>query len=377
MFNNIIYFIIVLLIFGLNYPDKSQANSLLFFLTMLLLTWLIFAGFCCWGFRDIQKRLNQDAIDAGGLTAQYQRLIVRLSVMAIFLFALAVYFLDLKYWLQLIPGVEQFSVLQGLLALSMFIFYLSTVWYFAYPVYEAVFRVEITRRSYITSNLRFNIPILFPWFFLSLVYDLVAIIRWPGKDWLLDNIGGQLVFFAGFIFILMIFMPAVIQYWWGCKPINTSEKGRKLEIFLKKKGFKYRHLLNWPIFEGKMMTAGIMGILPRYRYLLITDSLLEALSMEELKAVLAHEMGHARYRHLLLYIVLFVGFMVISFGLFELFYYLFMAHPGFMEMLSGEDSRAVNFFNLILSLPMLITIVVYFRFVVGFFMRNFERQADL
>ena len=32
---------------------------------------------------------------------------------------------------------------------------------------------------------------------------------------------------------------------------------------------------------------------------------------------------------------------------------------------------------LVLSLPMLITLIVYFRYVMGFFMRNFERQADL
>jgi len=68
-----------------------------------------------------------------------------------------------------------------------------------------------------------------------------------------------------------------------------------------------------------MMTAGIMGIVPRYRYILVTDSLLETLSLEELKAVLAHEMGHAKYRHLLFYILFFVGYMVLSFGLSDLF----------------------------------------------------------
>jgi Zn-dependent protease with chaperone function len=58
-------------------------------------------------------------------------------------------------------------------------------------------------------------------------------------------------------------------------------------------------MLKWPIFEGRMLTAGIMGLVPRYRYILITESLMDVLSIEELKAVVAHEMGHAKYRHLL------------------------------------------------------------------------------
>jgi len=117
----------------------------------------------------------------------------------------------------------------------------------------------------------------------------------------------------------MVVMPKFIQYWWGCKPLASSERGRQLDLFLRQMRFKYRTLLTWPIIEGRMMTAGIMGIVPRYRYILVTDSLLETLSLEELKAVLAHEMGHAKYRHLLFYILFFVGFMVVSFGLSDLF----------------------------------------------------------
>jgi Zn-dependent protease with chaperone function len=380
MFNNIIYFIIVLLIFSLNYPDSSPKNSLFFFLIILWLTWLIFAGFCYWGFRDIGRRFNGDIQhkrNDGSVTGQYNKLIARLSAMAIFLFALDVYFLNLKHWLQTIPGLERLSVLQGLLALSLFLFYLSTIWYFAYPAYKAIFRAKITRQSYILSNFRFNLPILFPWFVLSLAYDLMLLTHWGGPNGFLDSIEGQIVFFSCFLILLMVFMPAFIQHWWGCKPIRSSEKGRKLEEFLREKGFRYRRLLNWPIFEGKMMTAGIMGILPRYRYLLITDSLLEYLSAEELKAVLAHEMGHAKYRHLLLYIVFFVGFMVLSTGLFDLFFYLFYGHPLFMNMISHGDSQAVSLFYMIMSAPMLICLFVYFRYVMGFFMRNFERQADL
>jgi len=141
--------------------------------------------------------------------------------------------------------------------------------------------------------------------------------------------------------------------------------------------FKYRTLLTWPIFEGRMLTAGIMGIVPRYRYILVTDSLLETLSLDELKAVLAHEIGHAKYRHLLFYILFFVGFMVLSFGLSDLFVSLAFLHPHIIDLISGNDSRSTSLFYLMMSVPMLVTLLIYFRYVMGFFMRNFERQADL
>ncbi len=377
MFNNIVYFIIVLLIFTINHPDKVQKDSFPFFLFMLFLTWLIFAAYCRWGFGDIQKRFDNRVVGHALLSAQYHQLIARLSVLSIFLFALAVYLLNLKYWVQKIPGAAQFSFLQGFSALLLFFIYLGTVWYFAYPVYRGIFRQKITRRSFIRSNLRLNIPILFPWMLLSLVFDLIALSPWGGIDGLLAGIEGNIIFFSGFIILLMIYMPGIIQYWWGCKPVAMSEKAGELKAFLRDKGFKYRNLLKWPIFEGRMMTAGIMGVVARYRYILITDSLMEILTTEELKAVLAHEMGHAKYRHLPFYVLFLVGFMVISFGLQDFLQYALYMHPFFMKMISGSDPQSINLFYLALSIPMLVILVVYFRYVMGFFMRNFERQADL
>lgn len=127
------------------------------------------------------------------------------------------------------------------------------------------------------------------------------------------------------------------------------------------------------------MTAGIMGIVPRYRYLLITDALMEILSVEELKAVVAHEMGHAKYRHVLFYILFVLGYIVLTSGLFDpdLFSLFFAAQPFFQKLLESGGSQAMTLFYLFLSLPILLTLVVYFRYVMGFFMRNFERQADL
>ncbi|MDP6179479.1 MAG: M48 family metallopeptidase, partial [Desulfatiglandales bacterium] len=369
MFNNIIHFIIVLLIHNLSFPGDGLETSLSYALMMLFLSWLVYAGICRWSFQRLLDRAKGARADNGPLAKEYQRLVLRLSILAIFLFASDVYMFNLKYWLQSIPGFKHFSVLQGILAILLFIFYLGTIWHYSHPAYVITFQTRIVRRSFIISNLKFNLPIVFPWLILSFVFDIVSFIPWSGPESFLNEPGGQIVFFAIFLAILMVFLPRLIQYWWGCRPFEPTGRARELKAFLKGKDFKYRDLLKWPIFEGRIMTAGIMGIVPRYRYILITDALMEILSLEELKAVVAHEMGHAKYRHLVFYIFFILGYMFLSFGLFDLFRYFFVVQPFFIRMFESGESQGPTLFYLALSLPTLFSLIVYFRYVMGFFMR--------
>lgn len=376
MFNNIIYFIIVLLIFNISYVQKAGEGSPVFDLALFILFWMVFAGYCRLGFQRLLYRHERDPETY--LTNTYHRLVLRLSILAILLFSLNVYMLHLKYWLQMIPGMSYFSALQGIVAMALFLFYLSTIWYFSHPAYNLIFQAGIRRRSFIISNVKFNVPILFPWVILTLAYDLLAFTPWAGPEGFLSQPEGQLVFFAVFLGVLMVFLPAIIQSWWGCRPFKPSDRLEELKEFLRTMGFSYRALLKWPIFEGRMMTAGIMGIIPRYRYILVTDSLMEALTVHELKAVMAHEVGHSRYRHLIYYIFFFLGFILLSYGLFDIFFNFLISQPYFMHILEGgEGGQQASIFYLALSIPVLLTMLIYFRYVMGFFMRNFERQADL
>jgi Zn-dependent protease with chaperone function len=259
----------------------------------------------------------------------------------------------------------------------VFIAYQVTVWAFAFPAYDRVFHTGIRRHAFLVSNLKLNVPILFPWVLLSLIYDLIFLSSWRGLQTLMNKPEGEVIFFSLFLFVLMIFMPALIRTWWGCKPFLPNEKVEALKAFLEEKKFKYRDLLRWPIFEGRMMTAGIMGMVSRFRYILITESLMDLLSIEELKAVVAHEMGHARYRHFFFYLVFFIGFAVVSTGLWDFFAVLLATRPLLTNLLGAGGSTDASFLYFLLALPVLLSMVVYFRYVMGFFMRHFERQADL
>jgi Zn-dependent protease with chaperone function len=375
MFSNIIYFLIVLLIFAINFPDTTQEKSLGYSLGMVFFCWFLFAFYCRIAVHRVTARIRDGR--NGQLTGEYHSLVFRLSIFAVFLFSLDVYLFDIKYWLQLIPWMKQFASLQGFLAIVLFISYLSTIWYITHPLYVIAFQTRLTRRSWIISNIKLNMPILFPYLVLTFAMDLIELSPWKGADRFMSTAEGQILFFAVLFSILIVFMPPLIQHWWGCRPFETSDRISTLKRFLREMHFKYRDILRWPIFEGRMMTAGIMGVVPRYRYILVTDSLLEVLTLEELKAVLAHEVGHAKYRHLLFYVLFFLGFMVLSFGLSDIFTFYIAGQPFFLKILGAGESRSATIFHFLQAIPILITIILYFRFLMGFFMRNFERQADL
>ena len=378
MFNNIIYFIVVLLISNSNYSHFSQDDPMLFSLWLSFASWLIFAGICHGGFKKLSRQAGHgQAVKGENLTWLYQRLITRLSIFAIFILALMFYLFNIKYWLHFIPFFESLSILQGISALAIYFTFLSTIWYFAYPVCEIIFRSGITRKSYIISNYRLSLPLLFPWIFLSLIYDIIEISSFGGSDGLFARTEAQIAFFVILLTMLMLFMPGLIQYWWGCEPLPKSEKVNRLNDFLIEQNFKCRNLLRWPLFEGRMLTAGIMGILPGYRYIMISDSLLDILSVDELKAVLAHEIGHAKYRHLIIYLFFLLGYVILSYGLYDFFIVFYLSQPFFANFFSTKDPQAINLSYILMSLPILLSMLIYFRYLMGFFMRNFERQADL
>ncbi len=379
MFNNIIYIIIVLVIFSINYPVEGLVRSPIAAVFILFLLWLNFTIYCRYRFSRLLGlyRANHTNLAQSQVSIAYQSVVTKLSILSIVIFASSVYLLNLKYWLLKIPGFTTFSILPGAVAILIFFTFLATIWHYGYPAYCALFNAPIKRWTYIGSNIKLNLPILFPWAILTICYDLISLITRPSFKKIFESEIGQFIFLTLFMILLVLFLPPFIKYWWCCSSLPQTEKKESIVNFFRKAGFKYRDILRWPILEGRMMTAGVMGLLPKFRYILITDSLLNILSEEELKAVMAHEMGHIKYKHILFYILFLLGYMAISFGLFEVFFYVMVMQPWLFGLLSSQKELQAGIFYFLLSLPIILSVILYFRYIMGFFMRNFERQADL
>ena len=119
-----------------------------------------------------------------------------------------------------------------------------------------------------------------------------------------------------------------------------------------------------------------MGIVPKLRYPLITPALLQTLDQEELDSVLAHEIGHVKHLHLILYMVLFLGFSILAGAVASPLPHLILSSDLFYAALPHLPFSPENVLGVLATAPLLLLMLIYFRFIFGYFIRNFERQAD-
>ena len=374
MFGNFIYFIVVLLIYSTYQPSEetnfSGIETLFLFITLIL----FFAWITRVQFRRLEKRLSKESFHQLG--HKFSATLTRQSIMAIVLFSIDIYGLNLTSFLINIPFLSIIPTFQALLFLGLFVFYLAIVWACAYGPYRILNTTDLSRRSYILGNISFSIPVLIPWLLLSGIADIINAMPFELPKRFLSTTEGQVAYFLVFLFAIAIVGPAMIQKLWRCKPLETGYYRRRIENLCQKAGMEYSNILYWPIFGGRMITAGVMGLIKKFRYILVTSALLQFLEPEEIDAVIAHEIGHIKKKHLLFYLIFFVGYMLVSFATFDmLIYFIFFAEPiySFLNSIGLEQATVTSS---IFSLIIILIFLIYFRYIFGYFMRNFERQAD-
>ena len=374
MFGNFIYFIIVLLIYS-TYQPSEDTNFTAIETLFLFISLILFFAWITWiQFHRLEKRLLKGSFSQLG--HKFSATLTRQSIMAIVLFSIDIYGLNLTSFLINIPFLSIIPTFQALLFLGLFVFYLAIVWACAYGPYRMLNTTDLSRRSYILANISFSIPILFPWLLLSGIADIINALPFELPKRFLSTTEGQVAYFLVFLFAVAIVGPAMIQKFWRCKPLETGYYRRRIENLCQKAGLEYANILYLPIIGGRMITAGVMGLIKKFRYILVTDALLQLLEPEEIDAVIAHEIGHIKKKHLLFYLVFFVGYMLVSFATFDLLiYFILFAEPIYSFINSiGLDQATVT--SSIFSLIIILIFLIYFRYIFGYFMRNFERQAD-
>ena len=101
-----------------------------------------------------------------------------------------------------------------------------------------------------------------------------------------------------------------------------------------------------------MLTAGVMGLIKRFRYLLITPALLDLLEPEELKGVVAHEIGHVRKKHLIFYLGFFVGYVILTVFFSQWLFSRLFQYPAFLNLLYTWRHFSEGLSSILMVLPM-------------------------
>lgn len=366
IYTNLLIFLSAIFLLSLGAENAATASSLIASAGIYIGTII--------GLRFLAKRQfgNPAAAHPNG----YFKAEKQLSIAALVCFSIMIFFGDIKTHTAQLPLHAQLPIIGDIFCLLIFFTYLFLIWITGSRSYASAFGKSQQTVSFVFTNFKFNLPIILPWLGLSLMYDLLDLIPSETLSVLLDSFWGDMLFLGLFVLLVLFLFPPIVRRLWGCVPFPEGPLKSHLESFCGRLGFK-ADLYIWPLYEGRVLTAGVMGLLPGLRYVMFTPALLQNLDYEELEAVMAHEVGHVKHRHLLLYIFLIGGFSVAA-GLFaEPILYTALSLDWVYSALAKGFVSAETLIALLSGIPLLILLLLYFRFIFGYFIRNFERQADL
>lgn len=374
MFSQFLYLIIALLLFTLQQPGREASFAPLPTLLLSLALFLAFVLCTQVALRSLRDEENWRNLPLSVLSRLHYRVQVRLQIAALLNVALYVYVLNIKFYLQQIPLFQQSTTLSGLAGLFLYLLHSSAIWILTYPVYRRLHRSQAGIGRHLIGHLSFIAAVLIPWLLISIVVDLLQWLKAPA---FLQTEPGEMLTFISLLLVFVLFCPSIVVRLWGCETLPDTPLRRELERFCRTFRFRVGDFKIWPLFGGEALTAAIVGVLPRWRYILITRNLLTLLNEDELKAVVAHEMGHVRRYHLLLYLSFFICYSALAYSLNDFILLALLKQPFLLKLALDQRTLNFNFFSIAYSLPVIILAIVYFRFIFGFFMRNCERQADL
>lgn len=240
---------------------------------------------------------------------------------------------------------------QFLSSLLPILLYLGATAFYYFSSYGS----SIGAYRHASRQIKILIPFALPFLIFTLLSDVARLF---GIDPFSSSLFSMLLLVVSFLFLAVCFPPIICRLW-ECKPLADSEIRHRLEAICEKANFAHAGLKNWNLFEFSP-TAAIIGVISKFRYILFTPSLLKNLSPEALEAVLAHEIGHSKHKHLLFF----------PFVLFGMVLFTSLILNGLLNLFPSTHP-AIAF------LLLAILISFYFRFILGFFSRLFERQADL
>ncbi len=95
---------------------------------------------------------------------------------------------------------------------------------------------------------------------------------------------------------VLVAAPWLVRLVWDTPRLPDGELREDLQAMCVTHRVRVRDLLLWKTGSG-LINAAVLGFIPGLRYILISDGLVERLSRPQLRAVMAHEIAHVRYRH--------------------------------------------------------------------------------
>lgn len=268
-------------LFGLEFPSPF----LLTLLATLLFALATAAGFT---FRLPQGPEGHRALARRVTTSRFFALLV---------YAACLFLFHYPTLLQFESAVLGTAIVSALLRLAPYLILEGAIQFFS-TLREAVLLGESSVASLAAFRLRLFLGLgLIPLLFLLAALDVLRLVP-GGERWLFVYPAAAQGCVLVFLGASLLAAPFLLRFSFSATSLPSGALREDLDAVCARTGFAARDLLVVPTPGRRLANAFVVGAFPGARYVFFTDTLLEALDPREIRAVLAHEIGHARHHHI-------------------------------------------------------------------------------
>ena len=193
---------------------------------------------------------------------------------------------------------------------------------------------------------------------------------------LYDNFGDMFIilsWIASTLFLLVvniIYVPIIVPIFNKLTPLEDGELKDMINEFANGVGYEVSKISTMDASRRSTKLNAFFAGLGRYKQVVLYDTLIEKMSNEEIVAVLAHEIGHSKHKH--------IRFNLIAMSFNVLLYfavlYLVLSVPEIMSAFGIEN--VVFGFALLLFTVFMSPISIIIDLVSSYFSRKHEYEAD-
>jgi STE24 endopeptidase len=160
-------------------------------------------------------------------------------------------------------------------------------------------------RQHLSQSIRLQLLFtLVPVLAVVLVRDLLQLAIWNFLP--LERASVQIALSLVSVGLVFLVAPELLRRVLPTSSLPPGPLRDRLERFCRRVGLRHRDVLVWHT-HCTMSNAAVMGVVPRFRYVLLSDLLIETLTPRQVESVFAHEVGHVKHHHMLWYLLFVVG----------------------------------------------------------------------
>jgi STE24 endopeptidase len=223
---------------------------------------------------------------------------------------------------------------------------------------------------YLTLKSRQSIGLVLPVVLIFVVRQDVFSRLWPLWH---QAPAAEVIELSALGFLVLACSPLFIRLAWPTRSLPDGPLRHRLERVARRAGFRFNDLLIWDT-RHLMVNACVTGVLPWFRYVLLSDALVDALNPVEVAAVFGHELGHVEHRHLPFFGLFFLG----SMGLLSVASHIFSVSSTWVTAFSWIPTNQIELASDLVEAGLLLGCLgIFFWIVFGRLSRRFERQADI